>query len=50
MVEIFIQGDEAKIDDFLAAVEKGDRFIRVDNISVKEKPVVPGEKRFSYGW
>ncbi|MCR4952065.1 MAG: acylphosphatase [Solobacterium sp.] len=48
MVEVFIQGDEAKIDEFLAAVEKGDRFIRVDNISVKETAVVENEKRFGY--
>ena len=48
MVEIFIQGDEAKIDEFLAAVEKGDRFIRTDNITIKETKVVENEKRFGY--
>ncbi|MDO5108524.1 MAG: hypothetical protein Q4D59_01205 [Erysipelotrichaceae bacterium] len=30
-------------------IEKGDRFIRVDNISVKQTAVVQGEKRFGYG-
>ncbi|HCK87277.1 MAG TPA: acylphosphatase [Erysipelotrichaceae bacterium] len=50
MVEIFVQGDEVKIDEFLTAVQKGDRFIRVDDMSVKETAVVPNEKRFVYGW
>ena len=50
MVEIFVQGEEAAIDDFLAVIEKGDRFIRVDQIYVKPSKVVEGEKRFGYGW
>lgn len=51
MVEIFVQGEEADIDSFLAAVAKGDgRFIRVDDITVKQTEVKPDEKRFSYGW
>lgn len=51
MVEIFVQGDEQQIDDFLAAVAKGDgRFIRVDDITVKPSEVRPDEKKFSYGW
>ena len=51
MVEIFVQGEEADIDSFLAAVAKGDgRFIRVDDITVKPAEVKPDEKRFSYGW
>lgn len=50
MVEIFVQGEEAAIDDFLAVIEKGDRFIRVDQIYVKPSKIVEGEKRFGYGW
>lgn len=51
MVEIFVQGEEEKIDLFLARVQKGDgRFIRVDDISCKSVPIVEGEKRFSYGY
>ena len=49
MVEMYVQGEEDKIDEFLAEIEKGNRFIRVDNISVKPSQVVEGEKRFSYG-
>lgn len=49
MVEIYVQGEQALIDSFLEKVSQGNRFIRVDDISVKEVPVVEGEKHFSYG-
>jgi acylphosphatase len=49
MVEIFVQGEDTDIDRFLEDVEKGDRFIRVDNITTKPTALVEGEKRFSYG-
>ena len=49
MVEIFVQGDEALIDAFLTKVKEGDRFIQVDDLTVKEIPVVEGEKRVAYG-
>lgn len=50
MVEIFVQGDPADIDWFLARVRQGDRFIRVDDMSLKEVSVVEGEKKFGYGY
>jgi len=53
LVELFIQGEEEDINRFLDAVQKGDRFIRVDNISVKKIAVDPKEKKFRYefgGW
>ena len=50
MVEIYIQGEQEVIDAFLEKVSQGNRFIRVDDMSVKEVPVVEGEKHFSYGW
>lgn len=50
LVEIQVQGEEKRIEQFLETVKAGDRFIRVDNLSVKEVPVVKGEKRFSYGY
>jgi Acylphosphatases len=49
LVEIYVQGAEELIDLFLAKVKEGNRFIRVDDMSIKEVPVVEGEKRFSYG-
>lgn len=49
MVEIYVQGEDSDIDKFLADIEKGDRFIRVDNISARPSALVEGEKRFSYG-
>lgn len=48
-VEIYVQGAEELINIFLAKVKAGNRFIRVDDISITEVPVVEGEKRFSYG-
>lgn len=50
MVEIYVQGDEEAIDDFLTVVAKGSNFIHVTNMTVKEVPVKEDEKRFSYLW
>lgn len=51
MVEIFVQGEESVLNDFLKKVQEGDgRFILVEDMSIKEVPVVEGEKRFAYGW
>ena len=54
MVEIFIQGEPDGIDRFLTAIQNGNRWIRVDDITIKEIPVDPSEKKFktsySYGW
>ena len=49
LVEIFVQGEQDRIDSFLEAVQAGNQFIRVDDMSIKEVPAVPGEKRFGYG-
>lgn len=46
MVEIFVQGEERDIDTLLNNLEAQDRWIRVDNMTVKEIPVVEGEHRF----
>ena len=53
LVEIHIQGEEDDIRLFLKKIEKGDRFIRVDNLSVKKIAVDPKETKFRYefgGW
>ena len=54
MVEIFIQGEPDGIDRFLTTIQNGNRWIRVDDITIKEIPVDPSEKKFktsySYGW
>ena len=50
MVEIQIQGEETKIDEFLVTVRQGNQFIRVDDMSVKSIPVVENEKLFGYGY
>lgn len=46
MVEIFVQGKESKIDELLDIIQEKDRWIRIDNLSVREIPVVPGETGF----
>ena len=46
MVEIFVQGDEKQVDSFLKKVKEGDRFILVEDMSIKECPVEENEKSF----
>ncbi len=48
MVEIYVQGEEEKIDDFLAAIQKGNFLINVTNMSIKRSDIIPKEKEFSY--
>lgn len=44
-VELNIQGDREKIDLFLEKLAK-DRFIRIDDIEIKEKELKNDEKKF----
>lgn len=44
-VELNIQGDREKIDLFLEKLSK-DRFIRIDNIEIKEKELINNEEKF----
>ncbi len=50
MVEIFVQGNEENINLFLMDIQKGDKFIRVDDMSVKKLNVVDNEREFTYKW
>lgn len=50
MVEIYIQGEDSAINLFLMDVQNGDGYIRVDDIHVKEVPVIKDEKEFAYHW
>ena len=47
MVEIYIQGDEYRIQLFLEIIKKGDYWIRVDEITLKEVSLIKNEKTFS---
>ncbi len=47
-VKVIIQGSKPDIDRFLELTRKGNRFIRVDSITVTELPVVKDEKKFIY--
>ncbi len=49
MVEIFAQGEENAINEFIQEIYKGNRFIKVTDISTKEVALVAGEKKFTYG-
>lgn len=44
-VELNIQGDREKIDLFLEKLDK-DRFIRIDDIEIKEKELINNEEKF----
>ena len=44
-VELNIQGDREKIDLFLEKLAK-DRFIRIDDIKIKEKELINDEEKF----
>lgn len=46
MVELQIQGSEEVLDKFLSLIKSGNRFIRVDDISIKKIPLLQEEKGF----
>lgn len=46
MVDAQVQGEDSKISRFILSLQKPNHFIRVDDVSIKEIPVVDGEDRF----
>ena len=40
-----IQGEEAQIDQVILAIERG-RYVRIENMKVKNIPVIEGEYGF----
>ncbi len=46
MVDIHVQGEEKKIDEFLDRLRNGAGWIRVDDMRVKPEAVLPGEKDY----
>ncbi|NCB33613.1 MAG: acylphosphatase, partial [Erysipelotrichia bacterium] len=46
MVEIFVQGEESKVDELFECIQQKDRWIKIDNLTVKEIPALPGETGF----
>ena len=46
-VEMEVQGDINKVNKFIEIINKGNRFIRIDNLDIKEIDVKDKEKRFS---
>ena len=45
MVEIFVQGEQEHIDDFLKRIQEGTQFAIVENISLKECEIVKESSR-----
>lgn len=50
MVEIFVQGEEAAIDEFIAIIKAGNMFIKVEDYTLKALPIDPNEKKFHYNY
>ena len=48
MVEIFVQGEENDLVQFIHKIREGNRWIRVDDISIKETAVDSTETKFRY--
>ena len=46
MVEIEAQGPEENINLFISKIKEGNRFIRVDDFSMKKLDVIQGENKF----
>ncbi|NLC97446.1 MAG: acylphosphatase [Erysipelotrichaceae bacterium] len=46
MVEIEAQANKETLLDFIDYIKKGNLFIKVDNISIKEIPIKENEKKF----
>lgn len=46
LVEIQVQGDPDQFDSFIKEIQTGNRFIKIDSISVKEIPIIEKEKKF----
>lgn len=44
-VQMEIQGEEAQIDQVILAIERG-RYVRIENMKVKNIPVIEGEYGF----
>lgn len=45
-VELEVQGDAANIDGFLHSLNDNDRWIRIDHLTKKERPIDDDEHRF----
>ncbi|MBU5455112.1 acylphosphatase [Caproiciproducens sp. MSJ-32] len=46
-VEIEVQGDIDRLEKFIELIKEGNRFIRVDNLDIKEIDINEKEKKFT---
>lgn len=47
MVEMEVQGEESSIEKFIRNIKKGNRFIRVDELSQKKIKLITEERAFT---
>lgn len=47
MVEMEVQGEESSIEKFIRNIKKGNRFIRVDELSQKKIKLITEERTFT---
>lgn len=45
-VELEVQGEEVNVNKFICILREGNRFIRIDDFSMKNRPLIDDEKRF----
>ena len=46
MVELEVQGNEDSISKYVSLITEGNRFIRIDDYSIKKKDIIPNEQSF----
>ena len=46
MVELEVQGDEKSVNKYISTIIKGNRFIRIDDYSMKKKDIISDERSF----
>lgn len=48
MVEIYAQSTKENLTEFIKTIKSGNRFIKVENLSIKEVTPILNETKFSY--
>lgn len=49
-VELEVQGEESNVNKFISILREGNRFIRVDDFSMKIRPLNDNEKKFKVAY
>ena len=46
MVELEVKGNDDSVNKYISTITKGNRFIRVDDYSIKKKDLISNERSF----